>query len=98
MSQHDDESILKIVFGIAAIPFLILLRAWVLTILWAWFVVPLGVGTIGIAHAYGLALAAQMFTGTSTKSKDEGLLYGIGLSVFGSLLFLAVGAIAHAFM
>lgn len=31
-------------------------HAFVLSTLWAWFVVPLGVAKIGMAHAYGLAL------------------------------------------
>ena len=37
--------------------------AFVLSTLWAWFVVPLGVAKIGMAHTYGLALIPATILG-----------------------------------
>ena len=36
------------------------LNAWALSTLWAWFVVPLGAPPVGIAHAAGLLIAANI--------------------------------------
>lgn len=38
-------------------------NAWVLTVLWTWFIVPLGAKALTIAHAYGLTLVAGLFMG-----------------------------------
>ena len=37
--------------------------AFVLSVLWGWFVVPLGVAKIGMAHAYGLSLIPTTILG-----------------------------------
>lgn len=50
-------------------------NAWVLSILWAWFVVPLGVKAIGIAHAYGITQLVSLFLSNrglkENKSKED---------------------------
>lgn len=45
-----------------ALPLLILLHSWALMLLWKWFLVPLGVAEVSIAHAYGLLLLASLLT------------------------------------
>lgn len=72
--------------------------------LWAWFIVPLGVTGIGLAHSYGLAIILTFITMRSTPtfapevlqnltmSQKLGRALGINLSV---LLF---GWIATLFM
>lgn len=78
----------------------VMLRGWVMSILWAWFITPFGLPAIGIAWAIGLSAVATMFTAnladTSDKDGDTGskLLQPI---VF-SLLALFMGWIAHTFM
>lgn len=47
----------------------IVLRAWVLTMLWGWFVVPYGAPAIGIATAIGISLIIGMFTHNISKEK-----------------------------
>lgn len=82
-------------FGIA------LWRGYVLTILWAWFVVPFGVIPIGIAWATGLAFLTYMMlpSGAVTdggERKITGEVAGRAIAVpfFG----LTFGWIAHQFM
>lgn len=66
--------------------------AFVLTTLWAWFVVPLGVVNIGMAHAYGLSLIPTTILGTrglyapqekKTESVVAGILYPAVTLLFG---------------
>lgn len=47
----------------------IVLRAWVLTVLWAWFAVPYGAPEIGIPTAIGISLIVGMFTHNVSKDK-----------------------------
>lgn len=50
-------------------------NAWVLTILWGWFIVPLGVKGLGIAHAYGFTLVIGLILSNrgikENKGKDD---------------------------
>ena len=46
---------------------LIIWRAWVLAMLWDWFVAPLGFNTINVAHAIGLMLLIGAFVRTRKK-------------------------------
>ena len=50
---------------------LALLRGWVLSILWAWFVVPLGVIAVSVPHAVGLSILITMLTLHKTEDKDR---------------------------
>jgi hypothetical protein len=56
----------EIVFGIpivvAVVALFGLANAWVLSILWSWFIVPLGVAQIGVAHTYGIFLMLVFFS------------------------------------
>jgi hypothetical protein len=60
----------KAILGALALPVIVFSWAWVLSIIWTWFMVPLGVGAISVAHAFGLALVAKCFTG-NTSQKDS---------------------------
>lgn len=64
-------------FGIGVIlgiTFVFILRGFVLSILWAWFLVPLGVPPIGIAGAIGVTLMIDMFIPTNSgKSTTEAI-------------------------
>ena len=76
-----------ILFGLPAS----VLRAWVLTKLWAWFVVPASnYGPITIASAFGALLVLSLFR--EAKTDDKTLLSDkIGISVIGSLMILSFG-------
>lgn len=60
--------------GIAALFLYCIYNAWVLTILWGWFIVPLGVKSLTIAHAYGFTLVTGLILSTRgiKENKDKG--------------------------
>jgi hypothetical protein len=47
-----------------------LLEGWVLSVMWRWFIVPLGAPVISIPAAIGIALLAGMLT-HQTRNPDE---------------------------
>ncbi len=75
----------------------IILKGFVLKVLWGWFIVPLGVIAITIPNALGLSviIAFLIHTIPSKKIKlEEIMTYSIGISLF-ALLF---GFIVQLFM
>lgn len=48
-----------------------ILRAYVLAVLWRWFGVPLGLPSLGMAHAYGLATLLQFANINLPPVKDR---------------------------
>ena len=75
--------------------------AWASTLLWGWFVVPLGAPAISMAHAYGLHLAARALLGypprnsVDTRNRFEQLVDMIAYGVAVPLVFLGMGAAVH---
>lgn len=95
-----DKLGVAMIAGLALVGVMILLAlfgAFTISTLWGWFVVPFGVQTISLAHAYGLSVLASVFMSTrglsNTKAVDA-LLSGVMLNVF-ALIF---GFIAVQFM
>lgn len=72
---------------------------YVVSVLWGWFIVPLGAPPVGIAHALGLMLMASLPRLGLAKTKDEDeVLVSIIKSWVVSLFALGCGALYHAFM
>jgi hypothetical protein len=82
----------------------ILLKGWVLTFLWEWFAVPLGLPPLGVAHAIGLAALVGLLThqvsNCQSEDKDISDAVGrwIGSGLIGPFLVLLIGYIVHSFM
>lgn len=91
---------------LGAVVGLTLLGAWwgyVIHVLWAWFLVPLGVPSVGVAQAYGLSVLFGTFLGSrgldigKEKNSDAwvvSVITGIVLPAFA----LLAGWIALGFM
>lgn len=83
-----------------------ILSGWVLTLLWAWFVVPLGIAQIGIAHGIGICATGRLIIGgvpsRSDKDKPTDPIERLGHSIIvliGFPLFaLLIGWLAQMFM
>jgi uncharacterized protein YqgC (DUF456 family) len=74
------------------------LKGWVLSILWGWFIVPIfGLPLLGIVPAIGVSLAlSYTINGVgSTKSGDTGSLVG---TLVGPFIVLLFGWVVHQFM
>ena len=75
--------------------------SYVMTILWRWFIVPLGVKQIGVAWAYGIWVTVALFRMSASKKSNEdsmGPTQTLLAHAFGAAFFLLVGWIAHKFM
>ncbi len=83
-----------------AVP-IILLRGWILLLLWSWFIIPLGAPEITLAHAIGLGIIISYSTGSKydlrEKTTEEKIKEFVYL-VFAPLFALLIGRITQAFM
>jgi|GEM_PF-3051235 hypothetical protein len=72
---------------------------WILKTMWAWFIVPLGVMPLSIAHAIGVdsLLTIYRFRYRKRDDNEDWYIPVVG-AVFGNLILLAIGALAHLFM
>jgi hypothetical protein len=79
-----------------------LLEGLALSTMWGWFVVPLGVADIGVAHALGLSLTLSLVTNqysdwdTGDAMEDFGKRIKWSLTLLG--MCLLTGAVANAYM
>jgi len=72
---------------------------YVLSVMWGWFLVPLGAPEIGVAHAIGIAGLVAMIAKNSNVSKDDESFIGMLSWVFCKpLITLAGGWVAKMFM
>lgn len=90
-----------IVVGLVAMPAAVgavLLRGWVLTRLWFWFVEPFGVSQLGIAQAIGLSLIAAMMTDVPRGKDDREPVEKIAFPFLMPMFTLFFGWIASRFL
>ena len=93
-----------VALGLMAVVPLMLLGGVVCADLWAWFLVPLGVPAIGVAHAIGIhSLIGLMTVSISradlrAKSESTDVIARCGDRALGYLLVWAVGAIVASCM
>lgn len=77
---------------------LLLLRAWAIMLLWRWFIAPLGVDALSLAHAVGLSAFGSLFMYVPKPPKDEDelerLIFNICVGVIVPLIAVAVGVVA----
>lgn len=81
------------------------LSGYVLAILWGWFVVPLGLAQIGIAHAIGICATVRLIIGGVPQRPQDPKQEAIERLATSCLLMLGfpllswlIGWIAHSFM
>ena len=95
-----------ILMFLVSVPFAIILNAWVLTNLWTWFIVPLGVPAIGIAWAAGIVcISAYLTKEISASDKGKTGVEAIEVVIKHWIIMFAkpitaliVGWIFHSFM
>lgn len=98
-TSDSDDDVAKLLFGVLGLLVSVLLRGYVLSQLWSWFVVPLGVVAVSIPHAIGISCIAAMLSGSSGGGKEsEGVAVVIIGGVVGVLFVWGFGAIVHAWM
>ena len=87
-----------VVLGVLIIVPMIIIRALVLATLWEWFIVPLGVMNITIAHAVGLSSIFSLILSKVRSKEEESLLKSISHEFMTFIVVLVVGFIARGFM
>ena len=91
----------KAVIGFVGLVAATLSRGYAMAVLWAWFMVPLGLDPIGKAHALGLSLLVGMLTyGSGTgKSGDEfGIAHALIVGIVHPFVCIGVGWLIRSFM
>lgn len=97
-----NKILLTILMILGAVLFIGLMgvyHAFVLSTLWAWFVVPFGIAKIGMAHAYGLSLIpATVLSVRGLYSPEDKRTEAAVASVLYPAVALLFGWIALGFM
>ncbi len=89
------------VFGVLALG--VIVNGYVLSILWVWFIVPLGLPVISVAHSIGIAMVTNWLTyqyQTNKKEEDnsKALTELAILFIVRPLAVLGIGYIVKQFM
>lgn len=78
-----------------------ILRGVVISTMWAWFIVPLGVDPITLTHGIGLSFFMSLFVAKYRNTKDDDTSEKIAQWMFifmHPLVALLFGWIVHSFM
>ncbi len=91
---------MEIIIGLILSPVLTIIHGLLLKLFWGWFVVPLGVPAIGVAHALGISLVVSMLTHQriNNNDNDSSIRQEIFVSIATAIILLVFGATFHAFM
>jgi len=96
---NECVGVIAIVFALAITAPIAMWWGYVLSVMWGWFLVPLGAPEIGVAHAIGIAGLVAMMAKNSNASKDYKSLSGKVAEAFvAPLVTLAIGWVAKTFM
>ena len=105
--NNDSDKLLGclslIVLGIVMEIVSALLNGWVLSLMWAWFIVPLGVVPIRRVHALGVGVLVSLLTSPGKRSKDERTSQeqfsdAVAHALVTPLIYLVMGWIVQRFM
>lgn len=103
MKKNDEYTFFGCVGMLVVIPvliaYMIFSMSYAMFYLWQWFVVPMGVEQISMAHTYGLAILVNLLTTRGEMKQDDrptdyGKLIGHCLHPWIALLF---GYIIHTY-
>lgn len=87
---------------LASFPFLVMLRGYMLSSLWEWFVVPLDVRPIGVVHAIGFSILVGIFTGLKKNKESpddlDAAVTELVTNVAALVLVFGFGWVVHLFM
>ena len=72
---------------IVLIPLMSIYYGWAFSTLWNWFIVPLGVAEIGIAHAIGISTLFGLLISAKANQPDKNLYLTISLTPIFAVLY-----------
>jgi hypothetical protein len=68
MAESSTQKTYGCLLVIIMLPFIVALRGFILSKMWFYFLVPLGMTQIGLAHALGLSTLLSLFSGDYARS------------------------------
>lgn len=84
------------------VPFVYIINGLVLSIMWRWFIVPLGVIAIGKAHAIGIASIVGMVAKNSNQEDNrdvsEKFVAFISVGIVSPFIVLSIGYLMKSLM
>lgn len=87
------------IFGyIVVLALAALISAFTLQTMWTWFIVPLGVMSIGYAHAWGVGLLLHLIVWDDGGKKYDTLIEAFSAKLAANFIVLVFGFIAHSLM
>lgn len=101
MSDKSIGGCLLILAGLLAVMVTAtLLDGWVISVLWAWFMVPIfDLPTLTLVQAIGVGVVVSTFTARTTIYKNQEVSSATWIAVFTVPLFsLLMGWVVHLFM
>jgi len=96
MENKTHLGLLAIVGLIALIPFSIMYNGFVLSYLWTWFLVPLGLPAIGIAHSIGIMSIKGFMFAKYVKANSEDTITNLVFAVLAPTTSLGFGYMIHS--
>ena len=81
-----------------------LLNGWAFSLLWEWFVVPLGYPVLSVPQAIGLTVTIAYATHQYQRDENKGtpftevLAWGVSLAIVKPLMSLGIGLIIKSFL
>lgn len=94
----------KVVTFILLLAFIAIIRGAVLSVLWGWFIEPLGVPAINVAGAIGIAVIVAMLTQRKADAEEEKkpamlrITEAVTIDFFGAAFALLIGYVVHLFL
>jgi len=95
----ENKNPRTILATLAVVVVMTIVDGWVISELWKWFVVPLGVRAIGVAHGCGIDVLARVAIPHTRASKVQTTISALLAAWFWRTIVLCgVGYIAHVVM
>jgi hypothetical protein len=96
MSHNDSSDKFFNIVILLMLPAALIINGLLLKVMWGWFMVPLGLRPVGIAHALGISLLVGLLAGSEESNKEPAKRF-IGM-IIKPIIYLIFGATFYAFM
>lgn len=97
-AKKSNPPVWALALGILTAPLLILWRAYVLSVAWGWFVVPLGAPAVGTLWATGLVCVWMLVADDFKLTDESDPIVFLVTAVSAPAVTLGFCALIHAFM
>ena len=90
-------ALIAVAIVVFVITVLTIVRGYILSYLWEWFITPLGVMSISISHAIGISMIVAYLTYEGAKKEHEAWVQ-LGVSLIAAFVVFGVGWLVHTIM